>query len=332
MKKFILVFSVMCSAFILSAQQDDCNATVTASKLNVRIKPSIKSPRAGVLVKGERVKVTGEQGFWAELEAPASLKFYVSEVYLVNGKLTNAVNLRTARDAKSLSFGLLPAGTKLEILEEASKHGWIQVKAPAGTKVYAFKEYLAFDAASSAAKEVKEADPAPEKAAEKKAEEKKADDKKIEEFIEAPKPAEEKKAAAPTPVKKVEEKKEAAPAPAKKAEEKKEVAPAPAKKVEEKKAEVKRSVVPAGKIESDLESLGAKFEKDGVIVKGVLYKIPKSTSPATNYAVLRGGENLGFVCGLEDAEFAKSVSLEVIYTGKSYRISGWKAPIIVVSE
>ena len=316
MKKFILVFSVMCSAFMLTAQQDDCNATVTASKLNVRIKPSIKAVRAGVLVKGERVKVTKEEGFWAEIEAPASLKFYVSEVYLVNGKLTNQVNLRTARDHKSPSFGLLAAGTRLEPAEKESKYGWLQVKAPAGTKVYAFKEYLAFDAktAPAAAEEVKDVPAAPEK----KADEKKAEDKKIEEFIETPKAAEEKK--------------EAAPAPAKKAEEKKEVAPAPAKKVEEKKAEVKRSVVPAGKIESDLESLGAKFEKDGVIVKGVLYRIPKSTSPATNYAVLRGGENLGFVCGLEDAEFAKSVSLEVIYTGKSYRISGWKAPIIVVSE
>ena len=170
MKKFILVFSVMCSAFMLTAQQDDCNATVTASKLNVRIKPSIKAVRAGVLVKGERVKVTKEEGFWAEIEAPASLKFYVSEVYLVNGKLTNQVNLRTARDHKSPSYGLLAAGTRLEPAEKESKYGWLQVKAPAGTKVYAFKEYLAFDAktAPAAAEEVKDVPAAPEKKADEK--------------------------------------------------------------------------------------------------------------------------------------------------------------------
>ena len=324
MKKFILVFSVMCSAFMLTAQQDDCNATVTASKLNVRIKPSIKAVRAGVLFKGERVKVTKEEGFWAEIEAPASLKFYVSEVYLVNGKLTNQVNLRTARDHKSPSFGLLAAGTRLEPAEKESKYGWLQVKAPAGTKVYAFKEYLAFDAktAPAAAEEVKDVPAAPEK----KADEKKVEDKKIEEFIEAPKAAEEKKAAAP--VKKAEEKKAAAPV--KKAEEKK--AAAPVKKAEEKKAEVKKQAVPSAKIEADLELLGAKPEKESVTIKGTLYRIPKSTSPATNFAVLKGAENQGFVCGLDEAEFAKSVSKEVTYSGKSYRISGWKAPIIVVSE
>ena len=312
MKKFILVFSVMCSAFMLTAQQDDCNATVTASKLNVRIKPSIKAVRAGVLFKGERVKVTKEEGFWAEIEAPASLKFYVSEVYLVNGKLTNQVNLRTARDHKSPSFGLLAAGTRLEPAEKESKYGWLQVKAPAGTKVYAFKEYLAFDAktAPAAAEEVKDVPAAPEK----KADEKKVEDKKIEEFIEAPKAAEEKKAAAP--VKKAEEKKAAA----------------PVKKAEEKKAEVKKQAVPSAKIEADLELLGAKPEKESVTIKGTLYRIPKSTSPATNFAVLKGAENQGFVCGLDEAEFAKSVSKEVTYSGKSYRISGWKAPIIVVSE
>ena len=184
MKKFVLVFSVLCSVMAVMAVEDGFNATVTASKLNVRIKPTIKAPKAGTLLKGERVKVTREENFWVELEAPQSLKLYVSEVYLVNGKLTNSVNLRTARDAKSPSLGLLPAGTKLEAAEENSQYGWIKVKAPAGIKVYAYKDYIAPDAKESN-EEAKKADPAPVE--EKKAEAKKADPApvKAEEFIEA---------------------------------------------------------------------------------------------------------------------------------------------------
>ena len=345
MKKIVLVFTALLSSFILFAQEDDGNATVAASKLNVRMKPSVKSPRVGVLTKGDRVKVTKEDGFWAEMEVPRSIKFYVSEVYLINGKLTNSVNLRVARDSKSASLGLLPAGTKLEVTEETGKYGWIQVKAPAGTKLYAFKEYLTFDSKSAAQETVTE-----EKKAAPAAPEKKVEAGSVEEFIEAPKAAEEKKAAAPAlapvaPVKKAEEKKveekKAAPTPVKAVEEKKaEAAPAPVapvkkaeeKKVEEKKAEVKKAVVPAGKIESDLNLLGAKFEKDGIVVEGTLYKIPKSTSPATNFAVLKGSENQGFVCGLDEKEFTSSVGKKVKYNGKSYRVPGWKAPIVVVAE
>ena len=341
MKKFVLVFSVLCSAMAVMAVEDGFNATVTASKLNVRIKPTIKAPKAGTLLKGERVKVTREENFWVELEAPQSLKLYVSEVYLVNGKLTNSVNLRTARDAKSPSLGLLPAGTKLEAAEENSVYGWIKVKAPAGIKVYAYKDYIAPDAKESN-EEVKKADPAPVE--EKKPEAKKADPApvKAEEFIEAaPVKKEEVKKAdqSPAPAKKEEVKKpeaKKAVVPAKKAEVKK----APAKKAEvkklevkkapAKKAEVKKAAVSTSKIEADLKDLGAKFDKDNVSIKGILYSIPKSTTPATNYAVLQGSVNQGFVCGPDEKEFKKLEGKEVNFTGKAFRIPGWKAPIILV--
>lgn len=335
MKKFVLVFGVLCSVMAVMAEvKDDFNATVTATKLNVRIKPTIKAPKAGTLLKGERVRITAEENSWFEIEAPESLKLYVSEVYLVNGKLTNSVNLRTGRDAKSPSFGLLPAGTELKAVEENSKFGWIRVKAPAGIKVYAYKDYISPDAKESK-EEVNTAEAAPEKKAEAaKVEEKKAETVKAEEFIEAA-PAPEKKAevkkAAPVKAEAVKaEEKKAAPAPEKK-EEVKKAAPAPEKKAEAVKVEEKKPAAPdTDKIEADLKSLGAKFDKDGVNVKGILYNIPKSTTPATNYAVLKGSENQGFVCGLDDKEFKKLEGKEVDFTGKAFRIPGWKAPIIIV--
>ena len=111
----------------------------------------------------------------------------------------------------------------------------------------------------------------------------------------------------------------------------KKAAPAPEKKAEAVKVEEKKIAAPdTEKIEADLKSLGAKFDKDGVNVKGILYNIPKSTTPATNYAVLKGSENQGFVCGLDDKEFKKLEGKEVNFTGKAYRIPGWKAPIIIV--
>ena len=273
-------------------------------------------------------KITKEENSWFEIEAPESLKLYVSEVYLVNGKLTNSVNLRTGRDAKAPSFGLLPAGTKLEAAEENSKYSWIKLKTTAGIKVYAYKDYISPDA-KEIKEEVKNIEAAP--APEKKEEAKKEETVKAEEFIEAapaPAPAPEKKAE----VKKdAPEKAEAVKAEEKKAEVKKvEEKKAPEKKDEAVKVEEKKPAVSNEKLEADLKSLGAKFDKDGVSVKGILYNIPKSTTPATNYAVLKGSENQAFVCGLDDKEFKKLEGKEVDFTGKAYRIPGWKAPIVIV--
>ena len=173
MKKIALFSVFMCVVFAVSAtepvQTSEVygNAQVSATKLNLRMKPTIKSPRAGIIMKGTRVKVTAKKDGWLELEAPSSMPVYVSAVYLINGKLSNATKLRPTNDPQAPSFGVYPAGTKLKAIGSVDKFGWIKVEPPAGLLVYAYGDYIAIDkdAVIGEKKENKpaEAAPAPEK-------------------------------------------------------------------------------------------------------------------------------------------------------------------------
>ncbi|MBO5765344.1 MAG: hypothetical protein J6S24_03575, partial [Lentisphaeria bacterium] len=222
MKKIALFSVFMCAVFAVSAaepvQTSEVygNAQVSATKLNLRMKPTIKSPRAGSIMKGTRVKVTAKKDGWLELEAPSSMPVYVSAVYLINGKLSNATKLRPTNDPKAPSFGVYPAGTKLKAIGSVDKFGWIKVEPPAGLLVYAYGDYIALDkdAVIGEKKESKpaEAAPAPEKKDEKKpAEVKKPAAEKAEKPAEVKK-SEEKKAAKPAEVKKPAAKKAEKPA------------------------------------------------------------------------------------------------------------------------
>lgn len=303
MKKLCLFLAICCSGMLFAAEaQDKCNATVNADRLNVRMKPTIKSPKAGVLINGTRVLVTGKSGAWFELAAPESLKLYVSEVYLINGKLTNSVHLRAGNSANAPSFGKIPAGTALKAVGEADRYGWVRVVAPGNIKVYAFKDYITLDEnvnLTPAVEEVK----AP---AEKKTE------------APAAKPAvkEEKKAAKPAAKPVVKEEKKAAKPAAKPV-----AKPAPAKE---------NTAEQAKKIAADLKAMDAVADKDNFSVSGVLQKIPASTSIATNYAIVADGVNQAFVCGGKSSFFTSNDGKKVTVKGKLYRIKGWKAGILVM--
>ena len=317
MKKFTL-FIFLFSAVLLFAAEDNTNATVNASRLNVRMKPTVKSPKAGTLVRGERVRVTGKDGAWVELAAPASLKLYVSEVYLINGKLTNATNLRAGKSAEAPSFGVLPTGTELKTAAPADRFGWVQVVPPENIKVYAYSDYITCDSSSdkaAAAQPETKADTAqvaPD--AVKNTEEKtavKAEKKEGKAALETVKNAEEK-----TAVKA----------------EKKEIKAAQktVKKAEEKKAVPAKEDVLSQKINNDLEKLGALQDKNNLTISGTLIRIPASTSTATDYALLKDGKNQGYVCGKPADFFSKNEGKEIKAAGKSYKVPGWKAPIIVI--
>ena len=116
-------------------------AVVTADRLNVRLGAGIKKPVAGVLVRGTKVEITGKKGAWLELNAPKELKVYVSEVYIVNGKVTSPLTMRPAMDSKSVSLGELAKDTEVEIVSR-EKYGWVRIVPPKTLKVYAFEDYI----------------------------------------------------------------------------------------------------------------------------------------------------------------------------------------------
>lgn len=352
---FLLVSGVIFSASAENTPQDKTNAVVNVeTRLNLRMKPTIKSAKAGSVKGGTRVQVTGVDGAWVEIVAPEQLKVYVSEVYLIDGKLANATNLRAGRSAEAPSFGLLPAGTALKAVGTGDRYGWVQVVPPETIRVYAFSDYITLDknaviadkteqkkaeVPAAPAKEVKTVEETQDAVPVEAVESKKVEDKKD---TPAPKKAEtpkveakktevKKPAAAPVKeVKKAEEKK-AAPAP-KKVETKKAEAP--------KKAEVKKECKAAApaedaklceQLKKELIALGAEDAKEKITVAGTVVRITASTSIATDFAVLKDGKvNLGYICGKSKEFFSKFEGKEYTAEGKVYRIKGWKAPIVVV--
>ena len=116
-------------------------AVVKADRLNVRLGAGIKKPVAGVLLRGTKVEITGKKGAWLELNAPKELKVYVSEVYIVNGKVTSPLTMRPAMDSKSVSLGELAKDTEVEIVSR-EKYGWVRIVPPKTLKVYAFEDYI----------------------------------------------------------------------------------------------------------------------------------------------------------------------------------------------
>ena len=362
---FLLVSGVIFSASAENTPQDKTNAVVSVeTRLNLRMKPTIKSAKAGSVKGGTRVQVTGVDGAWVEIAAPEQLKVYVSEVYLIDGKLANATNLRAGRSAEAPSFGLLPAGTALKAVGTGDRYGWVQVVPPETLRVYAYSDYVTLDknaviedksaqkkvetpeveakkaeVPAAPAKEVKKVEEIQDAVPAEAVESKKVEDKKD---TPAPKKAEtpkveEKKAevkkAAPAP-KKVETKKAEAP---KKAEVKKEIkAAAPA---EDDNEQLKKELIALGaeydklceQLKKELIALGAEDAKEEITVSGTVVRITASTSIATDFAVLKDGKvNQGYICGKSKEFFSKFEGREYTASGKVYRIKGWKAPIVVV--
>lgn len=328
MKKIALYTFLLCSGMLFAAgtenqARDKTNAVVNVkTRLTLRMKPTIKSARAGFLNAGTRVQVTAQEGAWMEIASPEQLKVYVSEVYLINGKLTNATNIRAGKSAEAPSFGVFPAGTALKAVGTGDRYGWIQVVPPESIKVYAYSDYIIMDK-DAVIKTGEKAETKPDAGTgtvkEEVKEVKKAEIIPVPENLPVELPKEIKKEEAP-----------AVKTEAVKEEKKEEVSTGKTPAVKEEKKEVK-AVKPtddtAKKIQSDLVELGAVDSKEKLTVSGTVTRIPASTSVATDYALLKDGKNQGYVCG---KDFSKLNGKEYTATGRVYRINGWKAPIIVI--
>ena len=296
MKKVILFLAFFSAGILLSAatdSKDNGNAAVTATKLNVRMKPSIKSDRAGTLFKGDRVKVTGKQGAWLELDAALAVKVYISEVYYINGKLTNATHLRAGKSQESPSYGILPAGTVLKAVGESDRYGWLQVVPPEDLRVYAYCDYIALDEAAKIEEKpaaAKKSVPATTDTA-AEAEKKEVKTEKVEA------PAAPAAPEVPANLPAVETEKKETVKPAEKKEVKKEVAK-PAVKKEVKKEAVK----PVAKKEVKKEAVKpvAKKEVKKETVKPAAKKVEKPAAAAPEKAEPK-----------QDAEFAKKLAADL---------------------
>ncbi|MEI2999812.1 MAG: SH3 domain-containing protein [Victivallis sp.] len=172
-KSFVFAcFGAFCAvgAWSVSAAE----GVVTADVLNIRTQPDLKSAVAVKLDKGFKVEVLGESGDFVEIAIPVTAPVYISAVYLNEGKTTAPLKMYTAGGAAAASYGVLPKGSEVKMLE-IDRYGWAKIEPPAGIKLYAAKRYVAVtpDAAKPEAKVEEKKDVKPETKPEAKVEERK---------------------------------------------------------------------------------------------------------------------------------------------------------------
>ncbi|WP_055072041.1 SH3 domain-containing protein [Clostridium massiliamazoniense] len=132
---------------------------VTANGLNVRAKASINSSRLGILPKGSKVEVIGQEGNWSKIMYNGKVA-YVASSYLANGTsgtstsqakpqgtsqkakvvTANGLNVRAKASINSSRLGILPKGSKVEVIGQEGNWSKIMYN---GKVAYVASSYLA---------------------------------------------------------------------------------------------------------------------------------------------------------------------------------------------
>ena len=332
---FLMVAGFCCGA---------AEGVVTASRLNARVFPELKSPAAVLLPRGKKVEIFKRHGAWLEIAAPDITPVFASAAYLHGNKVIRDMNLRIQPALKAAVLARVTKGTVLRAVSDPDRYGWVQVAPLPEMRLYVMRDYVSFDASkvpvapyaatpfrNEAAAPEQKAAPAPEKKAEaapaapaeKKAAPAPAPEKKAEA---APAPAPEKKAA-PAPAAPVEKK--AVPAPEKKAEPVKKAEPAAVKKAEKAPFEL----APARKRE--LINIGADITRNSAFSKqGRLVAVPTPSGDCTAFALVGAvdGAPQGFVFAEAPIDLKSMLDKVVDVQGFAYKVGDWRNPVVAVTQ
>ena len=145
---------------------------VTASFLNARVFPELKSPAAVKLPRGKKVEIFKRHGAWLEIAAPDITPVYGSAAYLNGNVALRDMNLRIKPHSKAAVISRIKKGTVLKAVSDPDRYGWVQIAPLADMRLYVMRDYVSFDSAkvpvakkATAPAPEKKAVPAPEKKA-----------------------------------------------------------------------------------------------------------------------------------------------------------------------
>ena len=327
--------TLLCAASILCSAEG-VEGVITASWLNARIFPALKSSRVTKLPRGQKVSIFQRHGGWLEIAAPDTTPVFASAAYISGNKVLRDLNLRTSPDNKGPVIARVKKGTLLKAVSEPNRYGWVQVAPSADMRLYVVENYVSYDKNKVP---VARNGFMPQVTAEKKAEAAPVTEKAP---VAAEKKAEVEKKAAPAPEKKAEAAKKAAPAAEKK------VAPAAEKApVAEKKAEVEKKAAPAvekkaeAKFELTVErkqellNIGADITNPAPYAQsGILVAVPNPGGDCTKYALAGSadGSNKGFLFAAASVKLDTMLEKEVTVKGFAYRVPKWKNPVVAVTQ
>ena len=139
---------------------------VTAKGLNVRAKASMNGTKLGVLPKGAKVKVIGQEGNWSKIMFNGKTAF-VSSKYLANSnssapkvaaksetKMVTAkgLNVRAKASMNGTKLGVLPKGAKVKVIGQEGNWSKIMFN---GKTAFVSSKYLANSNSSAPKAEAK---------------------------------------------------------------------------------------------------------------------------------------------------------------------------------
>ena len=331
MKKHFFILSV---SFLLAAAVC-CGAAegiVTASALNARVFPELRSPAAVKLYRGKKVEIFQRHGAWLEIAAPDVTPVYASAVYLNGNVALRDMNLRIKPHGQAAVIGRIKKGTVLKAVTDPDRYGWVQVAPLADMRLYVMRDYVSYDsskvpvarkgnaaalAPAPAPAPVQKAAPAPAPAP-----------APVQKAAPAPAPVQ-KAAPAPAPVQKAAPAPAPAPAPVQKAA----PAPAPVQKVAPAPAPAAFDLLPQRKRE--LVNIGADITRNSPYNQnGRLVAVPNPSGDCTTYALVSNatGMSQGFIFAEAPIDLKKMLDKNVSVKGFAYKVAKWRNPVVCAVE
>lgn len=115
--------------------------TVTATRLNVRVKPDTKYAVVAQLKKGQKVAVLRHEKGWYEIAAPTSTKVFIAADFLQDGRVVKEVHLRAGPSVAFSAFCTARPGDKFRVIDKSHKN-WLQVQPPKNLTAWTSAKYI----------------------------------------------------------------------------------------------------------------------------------------------------------------------------------------------
>lgn len=135
----VMVMAVQGENILFAAR---AKGKIKANSLNVRLQPTTDAPVIARLAGQSVVEIAGETGEWYRVMLPPEIVVHVAAQFVINGKITREVNVRTAPGTEHPSYGLLPAGTPVKVLGYNNRRDWVKIAPPAGLTAFVSKKFV----------------------------------------------------------------------------------------------------------------------------------------------------------------------------------------------
>lgn len=114
---------------------------ISAARLNVRTGPGADFRIVTTLSGGDRIRVTGKDGEWLEIDWPSGAPAWISKDFVAadGTVIGNNVRIRAQGHPQSPVLREVDSGERLTIVGSAGN--WYKIEAPAGSRAYVYGKY-----------------------------------------------------------------------------------------------------------------------------------------------------------------------------------------------